>query len=243
MDVYNALKGSCDVFFYTVGHRLGIDKLAKYAKSFGLGEMTKINLTGEKPGLVPTSEWKKSARGEAWLLGETISASIGQGYNLVTPLQQANMMATVANGGMILQPYLVKRIEDPDGNILTEFHPEVIKEIEIKPETLELVRRALRGVVNESGGTARKARLKNIAVAGKTGTAQVVGMKKGDEELNEKDIPYRFRDHAWFIAFAPYENPKVVISVLVEHGGHGGSAAAPIAGKVLERYFELHPPY
>lgn len=242
MNVYNALKGSCDVFFYTVGHRLGIDKLATYAKSFGLGALTKINMAGEKPGLIPTSEWKKSARGEAWLPGETISASIGQGFNLVTPLQQANLMATVANGGMLLRPYMIKRIEDPDGNTVKEFHPEILAQTDVDPESLQLIRKALRGVVNEFGGTARRARLKNITVAGKTGTAQVVGMKKGDEELEEKDIPYRFRDHAWFIAFAPYEDPKVVVSVLVEHGGHGGSAAAPIAGKILKKYFELYPP-
>ena len=241
MNVYNALKESCDVFFYTIGHQLGIDRLAKYAKLFGLGNLTKINMIGEKPGLIPTSEWKVSARGEAWLAGETISASIGQGYNLVTPLQQANMMAAVANGGKILRPYLVKRIEDPDGNTVKEFHPYVMKQIDIEPELLMLIHKSLRGVVNESGGTARRARLKNIIVAGKTGTAQVVGIKKGDEDLDEEEIPYHLRDHAWFIAFAPYEDPKVAISVLVEHGGHGGSAAAPIARKILKKYFELYP--
>ncbi|MFQ5673450.1 MAG: penicillin-binding protein 2 [Nitrospinales bacterium] len=239
--VYDALKQSCDVFFYTVGHHLGIDRLARYAGAFGLGRYTKINLTGEKPGLIPTSEWKKSARGESWLPGETISASIGQGYNLVTPLQQANLMAAVANGGILLRPYLVKRIEDPDGNVVEEFHPRVERRIDIQPETLTLIRDALRGVVNEPHGTARSARLKNVLVAGKTGTAQVVGMKKGDEELDKEEIPYRFRDHAWFIAFAPYERPEIVVSIIVEHGGHGGHTAAPIAREIMKTYFKLYP--
>ena len=239
--VYDALKQSCDVFFYTVGHRLGIDRLARYAKALGLGDYTGINLTGEKPGLVPTSQWKKSARGEAWLPGETISASIGQGYNLVTPLQQANLMAAVANGGALLRPYLVMRIEDPDGNTVKEFHPRVERQIDIQPETLALIRKALRGVVNEPHGTARRARLKNVVVSGKTGTVQVVGMKKGDEEIDMKDIPYRFRDHAWFIAFAPFEKPEIVVSVIVEHGGHGGHTAAPVAGEIMKTYFKLYP--
>lgn len=243
MNIYQALVQSCDVFFYTVGNRLGIDRLARYARELGLGDYTRINLTGEKPGLVPTSQWKESVKGEPWLLGETISAAIGQGYNLITPLQQANMMAAVANGGMLLKPFLVKRIEDPDGNLVKEFFPQIIRKVDLQPETLDLIRRALRGVVNEPRGTGYRARLKNVVVAGKTGTAQVVGMPKGDENIEEKEVPYQFRDHAWFIAFAPFEKTEIVISVIVEHGGHGGATAAPIAKKIVQAYFKYFPPH
>lgn len=243
MDLHKALVQSCDVYFYTIGHRLGIDKINEYAKELGLGEYTGIQLMGEKRGLIPSTKWKLENRKQAWLLGETISASIGQGFNLVTPLQQARFIATVANGGVSLKPLLVKKIIDPDGRLIKEFHADVKHKTHIKRENLELVREALLGVVNEPRGTGRRARLKNIKVSGKTGTAQVVKMK-ATEDINEDDvIPYQFRDHAWFVAFAPYEKPEVAVSVLVEHGGHGGAAAAPVAQKLFKKYFELYPPF
>ncbi|MFQ5716155.1 MAG: penicillin-binding protein 2, partial [Nitrospinales bacterium] len=240
INIYRALVRSCDVFFYTVGHRLGIDNLARYAQEFGLGNYTRIHLNGEKPGLIPTTQWKLSAKGKPWLKGETISAAIGQGYNLLTPLQAANMMAAVANGGRLLRPYLVKRIEDPDGNVVEEYFPELVRQVNIRPENMELIRQALRGVVNDRGGTGYKARIRKITVSGKTGTAQVAAMKKG-EKVDEEDVPYRLRDHAWFIAFAPFENPRIVVSVVVEHGGHGGAAAAPIAREIIKTYFKHYP--
>ena len=242
MNLHDALVQSCDVYFYTLGHRLGIDNLAKYATKLGLGELTGIELKGEKSGLVPSKQWKKKFKNEPWYPGETISASIGQGYNLVTPLQSARMISTIASGGLLVRPYLVKKIKDSDGNLIQEFFPEVKKNIEIDSEILKHLKEGLRGVVHEAHGTGHRARLKNVIVAGKTGTAQVVGMKPSDEIDPEEEIPYSFRDHAWFVAFAPYENPEVAVSVIIEHGGHGGATAAPIAGKILKTYFSHYPP-
>lgn len=241
MNLHDALSQSCDVYFYTLGHRVGVDNLKIYAIKLGLGELTGVGLQGEKPGLIPSKKWKEDNRGEPWLLGETISASIGQGYNLVTPLQNVRMISTLANGGVLLRPYIVKRIENSEGKVIQEFFPKIVKNIAMNPIILNLLKKALRGVVNEPHGTGRRARLKNIVVSGKTGTAQVVSMKSSEEIEPEDEIPYIFRDHAWFVAFAPYEKPEIAISVIIEHGGHGGAVAAPIAGKILETYFTHYP--
>jgi penicillin-binding protein 2 len=241
VNLHDALVESCDVYFYTIGHRLGIDTIAKYAKRFGLGSPTHLGLDQEKRGLVPTTQWKLLNKKEPWLLGETISASIGQGYNLVTPIQQVSMMAAVANGGILLKPYLVKRIEEPGGRVQKEFFPNIVNQVRIDPDNLEQVRKALRDVVNGPRGTGKGSRLKNIIVSGKTGTAQVVRMKSNEELEKEEDIPVKYRDHAWFVAFAPYEKPEIAVAIIIEHGGHGGSIAAPIARKVFKKYFELYP--
>ena len=242
MNLHDALVQSCDVYFYTIGHRLGIDTIAKYAKRFGLGRSTRLGLSQEKKGLVPTTQWKLLNKKEPWQLGETISASIGQGFNLVTPIQQVIMMAAVANRGILLKPYLVKRIEGPEGQLRQEFFPKIIGQIGVDPDHLEQVRMALRDVVNGARGTGKKSRLKNIIVSGKTGTAQVVRMKS-DEELEKGEaIPVKYRDHAWFVAFAPYEKPVLAVAIIVEHGGHGGATAGPIAGKIFKKYFKLYPP-
>jgi penicillin-binding protein 2 len=241
LNLHDALVQSCDVYFYTVGHRMGIDTLARYAKTFGFGSPAGIGLSREKSGLVPSTQWKLKNRKKPWLLGETISASIGQGYNLVTPLQQANMMAAVANGGMLLKPYLIKRIEEPGGTAIKDFFPEIRGKIAGNSENLEIIRKALRDVVNGPRGTGKRSRLKNIIVSGKTGTVQVVRMKSNEELEKEDEVPYKHRDHAWFVAFAPYEKPEIAIAVLVEHGGHGGATAAPIAQKVFKKYFQLYP--
>ena len=242
MNLHDALVQSCDVYFYTIGHRLGIDTIAKYAKRFGLGRSTRLGLSREKKGLVPTTQWKLLNKKEPWLLGETISASIGQGFNLVTPIQQVIMMAAVANRGILLKPYLVKRIEGPEGQLRQEFFPEIIGQIGVDPDHLEQVRMALRDVVNGARGTGKKSRLKNIIVSGKTGTAQVVRMKSNEELEKGEVIPVKYRDHAWFVAFAPYEKPVIAVAIIVEHGGHGGATAGPIAGKIFKKYFNLYPP-
>ena len=241
VNLHDALVQSCDVYFYTIGNKLGIDVIADYANRLGLGRPTGINMIGEKSGLIPNTQWKLRAKKEAWLLGETISASIGQGFNLVTPLQQVSMISAVANGGILVQPSLVKKIENQDGQVEAEFFPKITKNVKIKPDTLESIRSALRGVVNGKRGTGRRSRLKDIIVSGKTGTSQVVKLKVTEASESEDKIPLRFRDHAWFVAFAPYENPEVGVAVIVEHGGHGGSAAAPIAGKLLKEYFKHNP--
>lgn len=173
-------------------------------------------------------------------MGETISASIGQGYNLVTPLQQANMIASIANGGTLYKPFLIKKIEDPDNNMVREFGPQILQNSNLVPEYLDLIKQSLLGVVHEPHGTGWRARIKNTKVSGKTGTAQVVAMKKGDEEEKEV-IPYFFRDHAWFVAYAPFKNPEIAIAIIIEHGGHGGTTAAPIAKAIIQSYFKYYP--
>ena len=152
------------------------------------------------------------------------------------------MIASVANGGMLLKPYLVKRIEGPGGKTIKEFFPEIKGKISGNSESLEIVRKALRDVVNGPKGTGKRSRLKDVVVSGKTGTVQVVRMKSNDELDKKDEIPYKYRDHAWFVAFAPYEKPEIAVAVLVEHGGHGGTAAAPIAQKILKKYFQLYLP-
>jgi penicillin-binding protein 2 len=236
VNVHSALVQSCDVFFYTLGHRLGIDTIARYAKGFGLGMPSGYDPVHEKPGLVPSTAWKRQARGEPWYPGETISASIGQGYNLVTPIQLLNVMSAVANGGVRYRPRIAKRLETPDGKVVQEFEPQRLGEIPARPETLRIVQHALFGVVNEPRGTGWRARHELVSIGGKTGTVQVISNSpKGDK------LPERFRDHGWFVAFAPVESPQLAIVILGEHGGRGGSTYAPIARKIVEYYLKLPP--
>jgi penicillin-binding protein 2 len=236
INLHRALAESCDVYFYKVGLLVGVDVLAEYANSMGLGHKTNINFEYEKSGLIPTANWKKLAKGEPWQEGETLSIAIGQGFNLVTPLQVCQMTSALANGGILYKPFLVEKIIDPGGQVIKEFAPEVDVELVGWDKFLALIREGLVAAVNDRHGTGNAARLKNITVAGKTGTAQVVTMEKF-KETDEEDVAYKHRDHAWFTSFAPAEDPEIAVTVLVEHGGHGGSAAAPVAKKVLEKYF------
>ncbi|MCK5322830.1 MAG: penicillin-binding protein 2 [Desulfobulbaceae bacterium] len=240
VDIYQALKQSCDVYMYHAGQRVGVDKLAYYANSFGLGKKTGIEMEHEKPGLIPTSDWKMRKYRERWHEGETLSISIGQGFNLVTPIQACRMIAGLANGGIIYRPQLVEMLKDPDGRIISQFAPVIDCRVHATPEILQLVRSALVGAVNEKRGTGAAARLKEVTVAGKTGTAQVVRLSQF-RDIEEDEIPYKYRDHAWFVCFAPAEDPEIAVAVVVEHGGHGGSTAGPIAKTVLSRYFDIEP--
>jgi len=238
VDLHRAIVESCDVYFYTVGKMLGVDKIAQYAKLFGLGEATGIDLHHEKGGLVPTKEWKMARNKEVWQVGETISISIGQGFDLVTPLQLANAYSAFANGGTLWRPHLIKRIELTDGSIYKDFLPEKKSEFILSKRTIDILGRALWGVVNEAGGTGSAARRLNSDVCGKTGTSQVVGLPQSDKVHREKKISAFQRDHALFVCFAPLKNPEIAIAVIVENAGHGGSVAAPIARKILDAYFE-----
>ncbi|MDD5233733.1 MAG: penicillin-binding protein 2 [Syntrophales bacterium] len=232
VSLHRAVVQSCDVYFYNVARLLGPDTLAKYARKFGLGEPTGIDLLGEKGGLVPTKDWKLRRFKEPWQAGETLSLGIGQGFNLLTPIQLASAYAALGNGGIIYRPKLVKRIETLDRQILKEYEPQIKAKADISDETRELVRSALWGVCNEGGGTGGALRRKEADVAGKTGTAQVVTMKE-----REQSVAHQFRDHALFVAFAPWDKPEIAIAVVVEHGGHGGSTAGPVARKVIDEYF------
>jgi penicillin-binding protein 2 len=233
VDLRKALIHSCDVYFYTIGQRMGIDTMASYAHQFGLGEETGVELPSERVGIVPSTAWKQKAKHEPWLPGETISAAIGQGYVTVTPLQMASMIGTVANDGVTYRPRLVQAIMDRATGQRQELPAVPKAKLDVKPNTLKLIREALAGVVTE--GTATRAKSSIVTIAGKTGTAQTTALRSGPE----KDIPKKFRDHAWFIAFAPVENPKIAVAVLAEHMGHGGSAAAPLAKEVIETYIKL----
>lgn len=232
-----SLRESCDVYYYQLGEKLGVDKIAEAAKAFKLGAPMGIELQNEKAGLIPTSEWKQKRFGKRWFHGETLPVSIGQGYVLTTPIQLASMIATVANEGTVFRPHLVKRIVDADGRPLRETKPEVIGTTSFSKESYRLVKQGLFAVVNEPGGTGAMARLYEVKVAGKTGTSQVVKMRD-----SRQGTPYQFRDHALFVAFAPFDKPEIAVAVVVEHGEHGGSAAAPIAGRILRAYFDGKKP-
>ncbi len=224
VDLHKAIVESCDVYFYEVGKRIDIDILSQYAFGYGFGQATGIDLEGEVAGIVPTRRWKEEMKGEKWYKGETLNTVIGQGYLSVTPLQVATMMAAVVNGGILYEPFLIMR----SGHRATDNGMK-----KINPAHIKLIKEALHGVVTEKKGTGRIAMSELVSIGGKTGTTQVVGGGS-----NEKDIPEKFRDHAWFVALAPVDDPRIVVSVFVEHGGHGSTAAAPIAGKIIEVFYK-----
>jgi penicillin-binding protein 2 len=238
ISLHRAIVESCDVYFYNIGKLLGVDKIAHYAKLFGLGDITGIDLPNEKSGLIPTKQWKLTKMKEPWQLGETISISIGQGFDLVTPLQLVTAYSAFANGGTLWRPRLVKSIETTDGRVYKEFSPVKKGALPLKEETFDSLGRALWGVINEPTGTGKAARRPNADVSGKTGTAQVIGLPENEKARREKKIGVFQRDHALFVCFAPLKNPEIAIAVIVENAGHGGSVAAPIARKILDAYFE-----
>ena len=238
VDLKEAMMMSCDVYFYTMGQRLGVDRIHDYAVRFGLGSKTGLKLVSEATGLIPSTEWKrrffKKPEDQKWYPGETPSVAIGQGAVTVTPLQIARALAALVNGGKVLTPHLVKAIRSVDGNFKDDdFKPEVQSELGVDPKILKTVRDTLFGVVNDKRGTAIRARLDDafgITVAGKTGTAQAASLQlsAGNEQLG---------DHAWFAAYAPTDNPEIVVVTLVENGGHGGVTSAPVVKQVMEAYF------
>jgi penicillin-binding protein 2 len=237
VNLHEALVQSCDVFFYQVAQRLGIDAIAKYARAFGLGMPTGIDLEHEKPGTIPDTAWKRRRFKQPWYAGETLSAGIGQGYITATPLQMANLIATTAVGKRY-RPRFVRQVETPDGEVVHSEAPEVIGTLKVRPTTLLQIRDALRDVVNTERGTGKKAKLKDVEAAGKTGTSQVV--KMGKERVKSSQMPWQQRDHAWFVAYAPADAPEIAVACLVEHSeGGGGAVAAPIVHDVMQAYFQL----
>lgn len=231
ISLHRAIVESCDVYFYQVGLKAGIDEIARVAREFGLGKATGLKLGSESQGLIPDSAWKRRARKEPWYTGETLSAAIGQGYDLVTPIQAALLAATVANGGIVYRPHLIRRIADGDGSTVRIGAAVAERTVLLKPGTLDAIRAGLWGVVNEPGGTGTGARVPGLAVAGKTGTAQVVRMAaKGERQMA---AGLKARDHAWFVCYAANGSAQVAIAVIVEHGGHGGTVSAPIARRLV----------
>jgi penicillin-binding protein 2 len=238
ISLHRAIVESCDVYFYNLGRMLGVDAIARYAQGFGLGTATGIELPREKSGLVPTKAWKKERFKTPWYAGETIPISIGQGFNLVTPLQLANAYAALANGGALYRPHLVKQIESPEGTILASFSPEKKGELPVNRQNIDLINKALWGVVNEPGGTGAIMKRPQQDVCGKTGTAQVVSLQRDTRGRKIDVSTAETKDHALFVCFAPYANPEIVIAVVLENAGHGGSAAAPVAKKILDVFFD-----
>lgn len=242
VDITDALKHSCNIFFYKVATELDIDVLAKYAKMFGFGQKTGIKLAREVSGLIPTQEWKLKKNGIPWQQGETLSCAIGQSYVLVSTLQLANAYAAIATKGKLYKPFIVKEILDNHGNILSKTQPELLNTIELKDRTWDLIRTGLYKVVNSPGGTAWWRRGLGNQMAGKTGTSQVTKAQNEDELYAKcSDKPYKHRHHGIFVAFAPYDNPKIAVAALVEHGC-GSAAAAPIVEKVINTYMKKYLP-
>ena len=235
VNMFKAIQMSCDVYFYGLATELGIDNISSFLSRFGFGKKTGIDLEGETSGLVPSQEWKMKRYQQIWYPGDTVSVGIGQGYSLVTPLQLAFATATLANNGLAYKPHLVKEVQSPRSSENRFIAKEPLYDLNIDPKDLDLVRRAM-VAVTQPGGTAVYASLgAPYHIAGKTGTAQVIAMKQG-EKYDVKNVDERLRDHAWFIAYAPAEQPKIALVVLAENGGHGGGVAAPIARKVLDYY-------
>lgn len=233
--VHEAIVSSCDVFFYNMGLRLGVDRIAKYANMIGFGRKTGVPLSDEKPGLIPTSEWKEKRFGVPWQAGENLSIAIGQGYDVVTPLQNMLLAATVANGGKKLDIHFVDSAMSVEGDEVFRWRPQEKEEIvQIDPAVIEIVRKAMAGVVSEPGGTAHRLSTYKVSMGGKTGTAQVIQLD--GKAVCKSDI---CKDHAWFIGFSPVEDPEIAAAVVVEHGGFGASAAAPIVGAMLQKYYDI----
>jgi penicillin-binding protein 2 len=238
LDLHGGLVNSCDCYFYEVARRIGVDRIAEMAERLGLGVLSEIELPGEKKGLMPTRAWKRAAKGSAWTLGETLISGIGQGYMMVTPLQLAVMCARIANGGRAVKPRLTHMVVPHDGESALPEPPRAVEDLGISPYSIDVVQKGMIGVMNSPGGTAFKARIKEpaFAMAGKTGSVQVRRISKHEREtrvLKNEERPWHERDHALFVGYAPVSEPRYACAVVVEHGGGGSTAAAPIARDVL----------
>lgn len=225
INFHTALAKSDNVYFYELGNRLGIDNLEKFARAFGLGEPTGINLLGEDSGLVANRKYKEKVYEEEWYLSETFDAAIGQGFQLVTPIQMASLISQIANGGKRYRPYVVSRLVSPNGDTVQDFQPEVLGTIPLSDKTLTAIRTALRDVSTDAGTAGYIFNGFSVPIASKTSTVE---NPHGD-------------DHGWFVAYGPYDNPTIAVAVIVEQGGYGSDSAAPIARKIMEAAFHLPP--
>jgi penicillin-binding protein 2 len=226
---------SCDTYYYGVAQELGIDNIHEFIGKFGFGRRTGIDIDGEVGGLLPSQEWKMRRFQQKWFAGDTISVGIGQGYNLATPMQLAQAVSVIANKGTVFRPHIVRNIQDSQTNKLTSIEIEPAGTIPLHPQNLDLVRNAMVDVTRPGGTAAVAGAGAQYRFAGKTGTAQVIAMKQ-NEKYDERRVQERHRDHALFIAYAPADAPTIALAVLVENGGHGASAAAPIARTVMDFY-------
>ena len=248
--VYEAIEKSSNVFFYQLGIKLGIDKMYNYISLLGLGSRTKIEMDREAAGRLPSSEWKKSIRGEEWQPGENLSTAIGQGYVTVTPLQMAVAYNTIAMEGKVVKPFIVKKVVDHEGKVLLERFPEVVRDItlpqpngyKIDDETFKVVKEAMRRVSNGASGTARSLKVPGVQMAGKTGTAQVMSFSADQIYAKCESRPMHLRHHGWFVAWAPWDKPEITVAVLAQHSCHGNPGAAPVVRDIIEAYFRKYHP-
>ncbi|HEX7455324.1 MAG TPA: penicillin-binding protein 2 [Gallionella sp.] len=235
VDMFRSIVVSCDTYYYGLAVEMGIDNIFNFLSRFGFGKKTGIDLEGETSGLLPSQEWKQKRFKQKWYAGDTVSVGIGQGYSLVTPLQLASATATLANDGIGYKPHLVREIRNSSSNETHKLEIKPAFDMKLDPAHLDLIKRAMAAVTQPGGTAAQASAGAPYTIAGKTGTAQVVGMKQG-EKYDASKIDERHRDHAWFISFAPVEKPRIAVVVLAENGGHGGGTAAPIARKVMDYY-------
>jgi len=240
VNLHDAIRGSCDVYFYTLGKKMGIEKIAEAARKFGFGSPTGLDLPNEKSGLVPSEEWSEKVRKAHWYPSETISVAIGQGPLLVSSTQLARGLAGLVNGGRFPRPHLFLSAQDPQSGARFEYVDESEDRMKIDPSIVTQVEDAMWAVVNEPGGTAYTSKLPGVDLCGKTGSVQVVAQK---DTKKESSLPFEKRDHAWFIGFAPRHDPKIVVAVFIEHGQHGASAAAPLARDLVATYFGIPVPH
>ena len=234
VDMYKSIVKSSDTYYYMLANDLGIDAIARFMAQFGFGSRTGIDMTGEAAGVLPSQEWKQRRFGQKWYAGETISVGIGQGYNAYTPLQLAAAIATIANDGVMFRPRIANYVEDIRTRERTLIEPGPLRDLDLNPEHIAVVKQALVGV-NKEGTGARAFAGAEYVSAGKTGTAQVIGIKQGEKYV-EARVQERLRDHALFIAYAPADKPKIALAVIVENSGFGARAAAPLARQVLDYY-------
>jgi penicillin-binding protein 2 len=243
VDLNKSIVQSCDVYFYDLALSLGIDRLHDYLQNFGFGQASGIDIQGELSGLLPSRTWKRARHDQPWFPGETLITGIGQGFFLVTPIQLATATAALANGGRLLQPNIVYAEQQANSDDLLPHQPRILDTITVNEQQhWDIVIKAMTEVVHSARGTARRIGEDSPwMIAGKTGTAQVYGLKQ-EEKYDAEAIPEELRDHALFIAFAPVEEPKIAVAVIIEHGGGGGSVAAPVARAILDAYLQSSPP-
>jgi len=240
VSLHKAIVESCDIYFYSVGLRLGADLIARYAALFGLGKPTGLGMAQELPGLVPTSAWKLRSYGESWKDGETLTIAIGQGYLVTTPVQLAVMTSAMANGGRVLKPAIVRQIRSPEKGVIFDYEPVVRWALPLDSRQLAILKKAFRDVVLDRKGTGRKCFIPGINVSAKTGTSQVISAKQRTGESDQ--IPYHERTHAIIVAYVDDRPKKLALVVIVEHGGGGGRSAAPLARKIIARYYGVPDP-
>jgi penicillin-binding protein 2 len=232
-DLIEAITHSCDAYFYQFGNAAGIDAIDRIGKTLGLGQTTGIELTGEDPGLLPSAEWLRTVKNERWTHGQTANTSIGQGYVLTSPLQMAMVVATIANGGIVYQPTLILQTKEPDGTVVrraAKIRGDLMRDDALSKDQIEIVRKGMFNVVNAPDGTGQKGAVPGVQVAGKTGTAQF--WRNGVKD-----------NHVWFLAFAPYDHPKIALAIMVEGGKSGGDVAAPIAAEIIQKILALDNGY